>query len=81
MGFKINKKGDHIETSVLPLTEEEKQNDIKAMLQNKHFIFKEGLIDSEPEILSVSKLYFRQTKRIEIEIGGPKYIQNKMAQL
>lgn len=51
------------------------------MLQNKHFIFKEGIIDSEPEIVSVSKLYFRQTKRIEIEIGGPQYIKNKMAQI
>ena len=74
MGFKIVKKTDQIESSILPLTEEEKQSDLKAMLQNKHFIFKEGLIDSESEILSVSKLYFRQTKRIEIEIGGPQYI-------
>ena len=50
-------------------------------MQNKHFIFKEGLIESDPEPLSVSKLYFRQTKRIECEIGGPQYIKKKMAQI
>lgn len=33
----------------------------------------------EPE--SVSKLYFRQTKRIEIELGGPQYVQKMMDRL
>ena len=77
MGHKIKKEDEQIDSSQNPeVTEEEK---ITAFMQNKHFIFKEGLIDSEAEILSVSKLYFRQTKRIECDIGGPQYIKNKMA--
>lgn len=46
-----------------------------------HIVFKEGMIDSDMEPLSISKLYFRQTKRIEIELGGPKYVQMMMDRL
>jgi hypothetical protein len=60
MGFKI--KDEQIqEASQNPeeLVDEEEKADIASFMQNKHFIFKEWLIDSDPEPLSISKLYFR----------------------
>jgi hypothetical protein len=39
------------------------------------------MIDSDLELMTTSKLYFRQTKRIEIELGGPQYVQMMMDRL
>lgn len=91
-GEQINSKTDQDDKEKIDREDDEDESDqqeqiIQPEVPNEFYmkaqqiVFKEHMIDSGPELASVSKLYFKQSKKLAIELAGGKEKFKKKMQL